>query len=72
MSSCINVHSHLMCRLNCGQASTCNTEQLEQTRDGTMTVLQEPGGKDSIPAATEDGTEVQDSEKGTDPVDSGT
>lgn len=61
-----------MCRLNCGQANTCNTEQLEQSRNGSMTFLQEPGGKDSVPAATEDETEVQDSEKGTDPVDRGT
>lgn len=72
MSRCINVHFHLMCRLHCGQASTCNTEQLEQIRDGSMTVLQEPDGKDNVLAASEDGTEVQDSEKGTDPVDSGT
>lgn len=71
-SSCINVHFHLVCRLNCGQATTCNTEQLEQTRDGSVTVLREPCGQDSVPAATEDGTEVQDSEKGIDLVDSRT
>lgn len=47
-------------------------EQLEQTRDDSVTILQEPGGKDSVPAATEDVTEAQDSEKGTDSVDSGT
>lgn len=57
----------LMDRPSCGQGNTYNVEQFERIREGAMAASQESSGRDSIPLAPEDGTEAQDSGKGTYP-----
>ena len=54
-----------MDRPSCGQGNTYNVEQFEKIREGAMAASQESSGRASIPLASEDGTEAQDSGKGT-------
>lgn len=55
-----------MCRLNCAREKAYNVEKLEDRRDASVFTEKESVAKDRKLSATEDTTEVQETNKGTD------
>lgn len=55
-----------MCRLNCAREKAYNVEKLEDRRDASLFTEKESAGKDRKLSATEDMTEVQETNKSID------
>lgn len=60
------IHFTMLCRLSCGRKNAYSVHKLEERTDGFVTTDKEADGKESDLSATDDRTEVQETNKGTD------